>query len=463
MSDAERLIPVRAGLRPRATMSVMAQALTLALFAACFALFSAAPAAAQPLQPIVAAAPATPEFMSRYDFRLSIFSLMPATPTPAPAVPDERFSWDSHFGGSFDFADLVVARLGVIVDYQAVMGSEYRPFDPNQGNYTLEGFVSARVAPDTEVAGIFHHVSRHLSDRPKAFAVAYNEIGGRLMRHQSLGRRRSISMSRAAAPSSIPTSTTPGWASCSSGAPPDQRTARCFRARVGAGVRGQRTARPARRAGWRAARGRGAGDGPGRRARGFCGLREAGGRRSAGSPVPAMGPGRIPPVEQITPRPRHRAASNSSVMTTVPGDPARFCVANRMRRYRQRPTAATVRESVYMVRFPLALAAAMLAAGIFSAATQPALAASRPPKLQYELTTLPNGLTVVLSEDHSTPIVHVQLVYHVGSKNERPGRTGFAHLFEHLMFKGLEERPARSAYVDARVGRRTEQRLHHRR
>jgi len=42
----------------------------------------------------------------------------------------------------------------------------------------------------------------------------------------------------------------------------------------------------------------------------------------------------------------------------------------------------------------------------------------------------------VLSEDHSTPIIHVQLVYHVGSKNEKPGRTGFAHLFEHLMFKG---------------------------
>ena len=46
-------------------------------------------------------------------------------------------------------------------------------------------------------------------------------------------------------------------------------------------------------------------------------------------------------------------------------------------------------------------------------------AATRPPKLQYEITTLPNGLTVVLSEDHSTPIVHVELWYHVGSKNER--------------------------------------------
>src|SRR3954470_5902913 len=89
-----------------------------------------------------------------------------------------------------------------------------------------------------------------------------------------------------------------------------------------------------------------------------------------------------------------------------------------------------------MVRFSRALAAAFLAAGLFSSVSEPALAASRPPKLQYEITTLPNGLTVVLSEDHSTPIVHAQLVYHVGSKNERPGRTGFAHLFEHLMFKG---------------------------
>ncbi len=64
------------------------------------------------------------------------------------------------------------------------------------------------------------------------------------------------------------------------------------------------------------------------------------------------------------------------------------------------------------------------------------IGAVRPPKLEYKLTTLPNGLTVVLEEDHSTPIVHLQLWYHVGSKNEKAGRTGFAHLFEHLMFKG---------------------------
>src|SRR5437764_12599110 len=80
-------------------------------------------------------------------------------------------------------------------------------------------------------------------------------------------------------------------------------------------------------------------------------------------------------------------------------------------------------------------------------------AAVRPPKLVYELSALPNGLTLALSEDHSTPIVHVNLTYHVGSKNEKPGRTGFAHLFEHLMFKGSKNvlPEAHTSYV-ASVG-----------
>jgi hypothetical protein len=147
----------------------------------------AAHAAAQTPQPLVAPAPAAPEFLSRYDFQLSIAHLLTSTPTPPPAVPDERFAWDTHFGGSFDFADLVVARLGILVDYEAVMGSEYRPFDPNQGNYTMEGFISGRIGDNTEVAGIFHHVSRHLSDRPKPFAVAYNEVGARFMTRITAG------------------------------------------------------------------------------------------------------------------------------------------------------------------------------------------------------------------------------------------------------------------------------------
>lgn len=52
--------------------------------------------------------------------------------------------------------------------------------------------------------------------------------------------------------------------------------------------------------------------------------------------------------------------------------------------------------------------------------------------------TLPNGLHVILHEDHSTPIVAVSVMYHVGSKNEKPDRTGFAHFFEHLLFEGSE-------------------------
>jgi zinc protease len=63
------------------------------------------------------------------------------------------------------------------------------------------------------------------------------------------------------------------------------------------------------------------------------------------------------------------------------------------------------------------------------------------PKLQFEKLSLPNGLQVILHEDHSTPIVVVDTWYHVGSGDERPGRTGFAHLFEHLMFMGSQNVP----------------------
>ena len=58
--------------------------------------------------------------------------------------------------------------------------------------------------------------------------------------------------------------------------------------------------------------------------------------------------------------------------------------------------------------------------------------------IPYEKFVLPNGLTVIVHEDHKAPIVAVNVWYHVGSKDERPGRTGFAHLFEHLMFNGSE-------------------------
>ena len=96
----------------------------------------------------------------------------------------------------------------------------------------------------------------------------------------------------------------------------------------------------------------------------------------------------------------------------------------------------------------------LIAAGLCLAfAFSSADAAVRPPRLQYELMTLPNGLTVVLSPDNSTPIVHVELWYHVGSKDEKVGRTGFAHLFEHMMFKGSKNvDPEEHASMLASIG-----------
>src|ERR1700712_356760 len=63
------------------------------------------------------------------------------------------------------------------------------------------------------------------------------------------------------------------------------------------------------------------------------------------------------------------------------------------------------------------------------------------PRLTFEKYTLPNGLDVILSEDKRLPLVAVNLWYHVGPANEEPGRTGFAHLFEHMMFQGSKHVP----------------------
>lgn len=76
-----------------------------------------------------------------------------------------------------------------------------------------------------------------------------------------------------------------------------------------------------------------------------------------------------------------------------------------------------------------------------------ALAQSADVDIPFQKFVLDNGLTLIVHEDHKAPIVAVNLWYHVGSKNEKPGKTGFAHLFEHLMFGGSEHAPGR--YIDA--------------
>src|SRR5260221_11796001 len=91
-----------------------------------------------------------------------------------------------------------------------------------------------------------------------------------------------------------------------------------------------------------------------------------------------------------------------------------------------------------MMRRLLLIALLLAAAPALRAQAQPV-----PPKperakadVPYPQFTLPNGLHVILHEDHTVPLLTVNVWYHVGSAREKPGRTGFAHLFEHLMFMG---------------------------
>ncbi len=87
-----------------------------------------------------------------------------------------------------------------------------------------------------------------------------------------------------------------------------------------------------------------------------------------------------------------------------------------------------------MRRLTTTLAGGLLLAG-------GALSAQEPARIRTESYTLPNGLSVVLAEDHSAQVVAVDVWYDVGSRNERCGRSGFAHLFEHMMFQGSQHVP----------------------
>src|SRR5213593_2185488 len=81
-------------------------------------------------------------------------------------------------------------------------------------------------------------------------------------------------------------------------------------------------------------------------------------------------------------------------------------------------------------RLVLALCVAVTSGGLLSAIT--------PPTVTFTDTKLANGLRLIVAEDHIAPVFSVAVVYNVGSRDERAGRTGFAHLFEHMMFKGSE-------------------------
>ena len=103
------------------------------------------------------------------------------------ASSDPRFVWDADFGGDVDFVDYGRGRITALANYEVFLGNQFRSFDPNQGNYTLDLSASLRFGGN-EVFGVFHHISRHLSDRPKVFSVDWNMAGVRVVRRTARGR-----------------------------------------------------------------------------------------------------------------------------------------------------------------------------------------------------------------------------------------------------------------------------------
>jgi hypothetical protein len=126
--------------------------------------------AVPPAQASAASDAPSVEFLPQFDFHIALDKL---------SGDDPRFVWSSHVGGNLHVLRYKRLRFVMVADYEAQLGREYQPFDPNQGNYTLGGFVAGTVR-GVEVSGVMHHVSRHLGDRPKLFGIAWNMYGARL-------------------------------------------------------------------------------------------------------------------------------------------------------------------------------------------------------------------------------------------------------------------------------------------
>lgn len=108
-----------------------------------------------------------PGFLPRLDGYLSLEAL---------GENDARFRWDADVGLEVDIVDWGGGRAAFHFNYEAVLADELQPFDPRQGNYALDLVGGVRAGP-TEIALRFHHLSRHLGDRPKPFGIAWNDLG----------------------------------------------------------------------------------------------------------------------------------------------------------------------------------------------------------------------------------------------------------------------------------------------
>ena len=120
------------------------------------------------------------EFLPRAVFHMSAEHL---------SGDDVMFVWDTNFGGELDVIDYRTGRATFVANYQAILGDEFRHFDPNQGNYILMGSASLRMMR-VELAGVFYHQSRHLADRANSVPVAWNMMGGRVQHAFTAGDAR---------------------------------------------------------------------------------------------------------------------------------------------------------------------------------------------------------------------------------------------------------------------------------
>lgn len=100
---------------------------------------------------------------------------------------DKAYTWDARISGDIDLIDYGRGRINFFGEYEVVLGNELRAFDPNQSLYTLD-LRATRQLGRNEFAGLFHHISRHLSDRAKTQSVDWNQIGGELQRTDPIGR-----------------------------------------------------------------------------------------------------------------------------------------------------------------------------------------------------------------------------------------------------------------------------------
>jgi hypothetical protein len=130
-------------------------------------------------------------FLTRYAFHLNASSI-------AAGSNEGEFTWDADLGGELDLLDFGRGRITFLANYETILGHELRYFDPQQSNYTLDLSGSVRVGRD-ELTAVFHHISRHLSDRGKTFPIDWNMVGVRYLRVAIAGPVRLDATGRALA------------------------------------------------------------------------------------------------------------------------------------------------------------------------------------------------------------------------------------------------------------------------